>query len=130
MFTEINDKYYLDEHAMTWLMADHIRDYLRAQTNEGLEELTEDIHAKGDTPFIVETFKKNWRRPRDGSNGDLHKMYRSVPDGLMRAAERELEQRAAYDYQRRVNNLINSIINPEEFPDDDEWDAIHSEEDL
>lgn len=130
MFTEINDKYYLDEHAMTWLMADHIRDYLRAQTNEGLEELTEDIHAKGDTPFIVETFKKNWRRPRDGSNEDLHKMYRSVPDGLMRAAERELEQRAAYDYQRRVNNLINSIINPEEFPDDDEWDAIHSEEDL
>lgn len=134
MLTEINGKLYLDNQSMTVLMADMVRDYVKGQQQQDLEDLTAPHIVHMDAEALVEGFKKTWRRPQDGSNMDLKKMYQSVPDGLKWAVERELDRRIeadeAAEYQRRVDNLINSIVNPEEYPDDDEWDAIHHEEDL
>ena len=126
MLTEINGNLYLNEQSITILMADAVRDYICSQdlilTGPNLNR----IHAEN----VVEAFKKSWSRPQDDSNKDLHDMYRSVPDAIQWASDRERERRDAADYQKRVDNLINSIVNPEEYPDDDEWDAIHNEEDL
>ena len=118
MFTEINDKYYLNEMSMTILMADHVREYTQAQNNDGLEELTHDVAAKIDAKGAVESFKKNWRRPRDGSNGDLHDMYRSVPDGLKWAADRELERRADAAQADKYKKLLDAVFNGDIDPDD------------
>jgi len=118
MFTEINDKYYLNEMSMTILMADLVGEYSRAQTNEGLEELTHDIAANIDAQGVVEAFKKDWRRPRDGSNSDLHDMYRSVPDGLKWAADRELERRADAAQANKYKKLLDAVFNGDIDPDD------------
>ena len=118
MFTEINDKYYLNEMSMTILMADLVGEYSRAQTNEGLEELTHDIAANIDAQGVVEAFKKDWRRPRDGSNKDLHDMYRSVPDAIQWAADRELERRADAAQANKYKKLLDAVFNGDIDPDD------------
>jgi hypothetical protein len=118
MFTEINDKYYLNEMSMTILMADLVGEYARAQTNEGLEELTHDIAANIDAKGVVEAFKKNWRRPRDGSNSDIQDVYRSVPDAIQWAADRELERRADAAQADKYKKLLDAVFNGDIDPDD------------
>jgi hypothetical protein len=130
MFTEINDKLYLDNHSMTVLMADMVRDYAQGQQQEDLEDLTAPHIVHMDAEATVERFRKIWRRPRDGSNGDLKSMYKSVPDGLKWAVERELERRADAAETNKYRAFLDAVFNPEEYPDDDDWDAIHHEEDL
>ena len=137
MFTEIRGKHYLNEHAMTVLMADLLKEYAQVQENDGLLQLTDDTHADMDAKFIVESFKKKWRRPQDGSNGDLHAMYRSVSGGLQRAAQLEIRQRETLKAERH-RQFLEALTNPQqvldldddEWPDDDEWEAIYDDEDL
>jgi hypothetical protein len=130
MLTEINGNLYLNDQSMTILMADMVRDYVQRQQQEDVEDLTQPELVFLDAPSIVGGFKSDWGRPNDESNENLQSMYESVPDAINWAAQRELDRRAAADYQKRVDNLINSIVNPEEYPDDDDWDAIHNDEDL
>ncbi len=113
MFTEINDKYYLNEMSMTILMADAVRDYICPQELILTGPKLNQKHAEN----VVEAFKKNWRRPRDGSNKDVHDMYRSVPDGLKWAADRELERRADAAQANRYKKLLDAVFNGD-IPDD------------
>lgn len=99
MFTTLHDgKIYLDDIALTYLMADSVK--------ESVEETEEWILNSFDGPGpdlceklsnqIVDNFKQNWRRPRDGSNKDATDMYRSVPEAVQYATSRHLaELRAA-----------------------------------
>lgn len=144
MFTEIRGKIYLNEMSMTMLMADLLKEYVQVQTPEGLAEL--DAHAQDDTPFIVDAFKKKWRRPQDGSNSILHALYRSVPDALQQAARLETNHRQETLMAERHRQFLEALTNPQylndddwqpvydidddEWPDDDEWHHIHNEEDL
>ena len=57
MFTEINDKYYLNEQAMTVLMADAVSAYVKPQEQDGLEELTAPHIAAMDS-------ERSWKRSR------------------------------------------------------------------
>lgn len=109
MFTEINDKYYLNEMSMTVLMADAVRDYVCPQEHIITSPKLNQKHAEN----VVEAFKKNWRRPRDGSNKDLHDMYRSVPDAIQWAADRELERRADAAQADRYKKLLDTVFNGE-----------------
>ena len=114
MFTEINDKYYLNEMSMTILMADAVRDYICPQELILTGPKLNQKHAEN----VVEAFKKNWRRPRDGSNKDLHDMYRSVPDAIQWAADRELERRADAAQANRYKKLLDAVFNGDIDPDD------------
>ena len=129
MFTEINDKYYLNEQAMTVLMADAVSAYVKPQEQDGLEDLTAPHIAAMDSESIVEAFKKNWRRPRDGSNGDLQDMYKSVPEAVQWAAERELDRRADAVEADKYRKLLDAVFNPDTYEDDMYLDG-HNDEDL
>jgi hypothetical protein len=129
MFTEINDKLYLDNHSMTVLMADMVRDYAQGQQQEDLEDLTAPHITFMDAEALVERFRKTWRRPRDGSNMDLKKMYKSVPDGLKWAVERELERRADAEQADKYRKLLDAVFNPDTYEDDMYLDG-HNDEDL
>ncbi len=109
MFTEINDKYYLNEMSMTILMADAVRDYICPQELILTGPKLNQKHAEN----VVEAFKKNWRRPRDGSNKDLHDMYRSVPDAIQWAADRERERRADVAQADKYKKLLDAVFNGE-----------------
>lgn len=109
MFTEINDKIYLDEHSMTVLMADMVGNHVKEQETI----LMSPAIAKLTAEDLVESFKKDWRRPRDGSNADLQDMYRSVPDALQWAAERELDRRADAQDAANYRKLLDAIYNPD-----------------
>ncbi len=113
MFTEINDKYYLNEMSMTILMADAVRDYICPQELILTGPKLNQKHAEN----VVEAFKKNWRRPRDGSNKDLHDMYRSVPDAIQWAADRERERRADVAQADKYKKLLDAVFNGD-IPDD------------
>lgn len=96
MFTELHDgKIYLNNQSMTVLMADRINDYVKAQTDHNVEELTDPGTAHLDAIGIIEAFKTDWRRPRDGSNEDHQDMYTTVSEGVLWAAEREADRRIA-----------------------------------
>lgn len=114
MFTEINDKYYLNEMSMTILMADAVRDYICPQELILTGPKLNQKHAEN----VVEAFKKNWRRPRDGSNKDLHDMYRSVPDAIQWAADRERERRADVAQADKYKKLLDAVFNGDIDPDD------------
>ena len=114
MFTEINDKYYLNEMSMTILMADAVRDYICPQELILTGPKLNQKHAEN----VVEAFKKNWRRPRDGSNKDLHDMYRSVPDAIQWAADRERERRADVAQANKYKKLLDAVFNGDIDPDD------------
>ena len=114
MFTEINDKYYLNEMSMTILMADAVRDYICPQELILTGPKLNQKHAEN----VVEAFKKNWRRPRDGSNKDLHDMYRSVPDAIQWAADREHERRADVAQADKYKKLLDAVFNGDIDPDD------------
>lgn len=129
MFTEINDKYYLDNQSMTVLMADTVSAYVKPQKQDGLEQLTSPTIAAMDAEGLVEVFKKDWRRPRDGSNGDLQDMYRSVPEAVQWAAERELDRRADAEQADKYRKLLDAVFNPDTYEDDMYLDG-HNDEDL
>ena len=133
MFTEINGNLYFNDHTMTIILADAVKQYVQALDDDQLQELLAPINVKIDSKMIADGFQEHNARPGD-ENSDMQQIYDGLPDALTWAVEREIDQRAAAadaaDYQRRVDNLINSIVNPEEYPDDDDWDAIHHEEDL
>ena len=129
MFTEINDKYYLDNQSMTVLMADMVGGYAKEQLQEDLEDLTAPHIAAMDSEALVEAFKKNWRRPRDGSNGDLQDMYKSVPEAVQWAAERELDRRADAVEADKYRKLLDAVFNPDTYEDDMYLDG-HNDEDL
>ena len=57
MFTEINDKYYLNEMSMTVLMADMVGNYVKGQQQEDLED---SLH-RTSQPW---TRKRSWKRSR------------------------------------------------------------------
>lgn len=114
MFTEINDKYYLNEMSMTILMADAVRDYICPQELILTGPKLNQKHAEN----VVEAFKKNWRRPRDGSNKDLHDMYRSVPEAIQWAADRERERRADVAQADKYKKLLDAVFNGDIDPDD------------
>ena len=114
MFTEINDKYYLNEMSMTILMADAVRDYICPQELILTGPKLNQKHAEN----VVEAFKKNWRRPRDGSNKALHDMYRSVPDAIQWAADRERERRADVAQADKYKKLLDAVFNGDIDPDD------------
>lgn len=128
MFTEINNKLYLDNHSMTVLMADMVQDYVKGQQQEDLEDLTAPHITFIDAEALVEGFRKTWRRPRDGSNMDLKEMYKSVPDGLKWAVERELDRRADAVEADKYRKLLDAIYNPELDDDVDLYD--YDDEDL
>ena len=82
-----------------------------------------------DSEALVEAFKKDWRRPRDGSNGDLQDMYRSVPEAVQWAAERELDRRADAVEADKYRKLLDAVFNPDTYEDDMYLDG-HNDEDL
>ena len=122
MFTEINDKIYLDNQSMTVLVADAVKQHVQSQDvlimSPSIAKLTSED--------LVETFKKDWRRPRDGSNKDLQDMYRSVPEALEWAAEREHDRRADIEEADKYRKFLDAVFNPE--LDDELYD--YDDEDL
>ena len=128
MFTEINNKLYLDNHSMTVLMADMVRDYVQGQQQEDLEDLTAPHITSIDAEALVEGFRKTWRRPRDGSNMDLKEMYKSVPEGLKWAVERELDRRTDAVEANKYRRLLDAVFNPETYEDDMYLDGHHDED--
>ena len=122
MFTEINDKIYLDNQSMTVLVADAVKHHVQSQDvlimSPSIAKLTSED--------LVETFKKDWRRPQDGSNKDLQDMYRSVPEALEWAAEREHDRRADIEETDKYRAFLDAVFNPE--LDDELYD--YDDEDL
>ena len=118
MFTEINDKYYLDNHSMTVLMADTVNAYVKPQENEGLEQLAITHIAQMDAEAITECFKRDWARPQDNTDEDLQAMYNTVTEGVTWAAERETERRTAaletQADQAAYRRLLDAVFGDEE----------------
>jgi hypothetical protein len=115
MFTTLHDgKIYLDDIALTFVMADAVKDRIENTDEWILNSLNADpkLHEKLSNQ-IVDKFKQNWRRPRDGSSKDVQDMYRTVPDAVLYSADRQLEalrlaaerQADIEGYQRILNEI-------------------------
>lgn len=94
MFTTLHDgKIYLDDLALTYLMADEVNTKVN-QLNEPILNcfgIDPQLHVDLSNQ-IVDEFKQTWRRPRDGSNADIKDMHRSVPDAVLYSVGRQLEE--------------------------------------
>lgn len=115
MFTTLHDgKIYLDDIALTYLMADSVKENVQTMDESAIRcfEVDPQLHVDLSNK-IIDEFKQAWRRPRDGSNMDVKDMYRSVPDAVLYSAGRQLEEfRAAAERRSEIEGyrrILNEI---------------------